>query len=177
MPATDRSLELARAAAHAADDKLATTIVGIDVSEQLAITDAFLLVSATNERQVGAIVDAVEDALREIGSEPIRREGQRDGRWVLLDYGEIVVHVQQEEERQPRDFEQQAQLAEYAAKGFSHDFADRHPDARAGTCQGTSPLVDDADEASGSAAGKTGCLQQHRRKIAARLGTQAALTP
>ena len=100
MTATDRAVELVTAAARAASDKLATDILAFDVSEQLAITDAFLLVSATNERQVGAIVDAVEDALREIGSKPIRREGQRDGRWVLLDYGEIVVHVQHEEERQ-----------------------------------------------------------------------------
>ena len=59
-----------------------------------------MLASATNDRQVKAIVDEVEDKLREIGSKPIRREGERDGRWVLIDYGEIVVHVQHEEERQ-----------------------------------------------------------------------------
>ena len=99
MPATDRSLELARAAAHAAAEKLATTIVGIDVSEQLAITDVFVIASAQTERQVGAIVDEVEDSLRELGSKPVRREGQRDGRWVLLDYVDIVVHVQHAEER------------------------------------------------------------------------------
>ena len=100
MTATDHAIELVVAAARAGSDKRGEQIVAFDVSEQLAITDAFLLVTATNERQVGAIVDAVEDALREIGSKPIRREGQRDGRWVLLDYGEIVVHVQHEEERQ-----------------------------------------------------------------------------
>jgi ribosome-associated protein len=100
MTATDHAIELVVAAARAGSDKRGENICAFDVSEQLAITDAFLLVSATNERQVGAIVDAVEDALREIGSKPIRREGQRDGRWVLLDYGEIVVHVQHEEERQ-----------------------------------------------------------------------------
>ena len=65
MPATDRAVQLARTAAAAAADKLATTIVGIDVSEQLALTDVFVIVSASNERQVGAIVDAVEDALRD----------------------------------------------------------------------------------------------------------------
>ena len=59
-----------------------------------------MLASATNDRQVKAIVDEVEDKLREIGAKPIRREGERDGRWVLIDYGEIVVHVQHEEERQ-----------------------------------------------------------------------------
>ena len=100
MTATDHAIELVVAAARAGSDKRGENICAFDVSEQLAITDAFLLVSATNERQVGAIVDAVEDALREVGSKPIRREGQRDGRWVLLDYGEIVVHVQHEEERQ-----------------------------------------------------------------------------
>ena len=99
MSATDRALELVRIAAHAASDKLATNIVAFDVSEQLAITDAFVLASASNERQVQAIVDEVEDKLREAGAKPIRREGHKEGRWVLLDYGEIVVHVQHEEER------------------------------------------------------------------------------
>ena len=81
-------------------DKLGQHIIAFDVSEQLVITDAFLLASATNDRQVKAIVDEIEDKLRELGAKPIRREGERDGRWVLLDYGEIVVHVQHEEERQ-----------------------------------------------------------------------------
>ena len=100
MPATDRSLELARTAAAAADEKLATTISGIDVSDQLALTDAFVIVSASSDRQVGAIVDEVEDRLRDKGAKPIRREGERDGRWVLLDFGDIVVHVQHDEERE-----------------------------------------------------------------------------
>jgi ribosome-associated protein len=100
VPATDRSLELARTAAAAADEKLATTISGIDVSDQLALTDAFVIVSAASDRQVGAIVDEVEDRLRDKGAKPIRREGERDGRWVLLDFGDIVVHVQHDEERE-----------------------------------------------------------------------------
>ena len=99
MTATDRALELVRTAAQAASDKLAENIIAFDVSEQLVITDAFLLASAPNDRQVKAIVDEIEDKLREVGAKPIRREGQREGRWVLLDYGEIVVHVQHEEER------------------------------------------------------------------------------
>ena len=99
MSATDQAVSLVHTAARAASDKLATHIMAFDVSEQLAITDAFLLASATNDRQVKAIVDEVEDKLREIGAKPIRREGERDGRWVLIDYGEIVVHVQHEEER------------------------------------------------------------------------------
>ena len=100
MPATERVVELLTAAAEAAHDKKAENVLAFDVSEQLAITDAFLVASASNDRQVRSIVDEVEDKLREIGAKPIRREGQRDGRWVLIDYGEIVVHVQHEEERQ-----------------------------------------------------------------------------
>ncbi len=99
MTATDRALELVRAAAQAASDKLGEHILAYDVSEQLIITDAFLLCSAANDRQVRAIVDAVEDRLRELGAKPVRREGEREGRWVLLDYADIVVHVQHEEER------------------------------------------------------------------------------
>ena len=100
MTATERALELVHTGARAASDKLATDLLAFDVSEQLAITDAFLLASGANDRQVKAIVDEIEDKLREIGSKPVRREGERDGRWVLIDYGEIVVHVQHSEERQ-----------------------------------------------------------------------------
>ena len=99
MVATDQALDLAKAAAKAAADKLATTIVGIDVSEHLALTDVFVIVSGETERQVGSLVDEIEDVLRDMGSKPIRREGQRDGRWVLIDFGDIVVHVQHDEER------------------------------------------------------------------------------
>jgi ribosome-associated protein len=99
MTADDHAVTLVEVAALAASDKLATNILAFDVSEQLAITEAFLLASASNDRQVKAIVDEIEDKLREAGAKPIRREGQREGRWVLLDYGEIVVHVQHDEER------------------------------------------------------------------------------
>jgi ribosome-associated protein len=100
MTATDHAVSLVHTAARAASDKLAQHIMAFDVSEQLAITDAFLLASATNDRQVRAIVDEIEEKLRERGEKPIRREGERDGRWVLIDYGDVVVHVQHEEERQ-----------------------------------------------------------------------------
>jgi ribosome-associated protein len=100
VPASDRAIELASAAALAAEDKLATDVVALDVSEQLVITDVFLLASAPNDRQVKAIVDEIEEKLREAGEKPIRREGERDARWVLIDYGDVVVHVQHEEERQ-----------------------------------------------------------------------------
>ena len=99
MTATEHALTLVRAAASAAAEKLGQQIVAFDVSDQLAITDAFVLASASNDRQVKAIVDEVEDKLREIGAKPVRREGERDGRWVLIDYGDVVVHVQHEEER------------------------------------------------------------------------------
>ncbi|HWJ10868.1 MAG TPA: ribosome silencing factor, partial [Nocardioides sp.] len=100
MTATEHAVELIRAAAVAASDKLATDQLAFDVSEQLAITDAFLLASGGNDRQVRAIVEEVEDKLRELGAKPIRREGHRDGRWVLLDYGDVVIHVQHTEERE-----------------------------------------------------------------------------
>lgn len=100
MAARQHAIDLARAAAEAAEDKLATKIVALDVSEQLALTDIFVLASAPNDRQVNAIVDGVEDKLRQLGVKPVRREGERDGRWVLLDFSDIVVHVQHEEERE-----------------------------------------------------------------------------
>ena len=99
MTATDRAVELVEIAALAASDKLATDIIAYDVSEQLVITDAFLLCSAPNDRQVRAIVDEIEEKLTRAGAKPVRREGEREGRWVLLDYLEIVVHVQHAEER------------------------------------------------------------------------------
>ena len=99
MTATPRALELVREAAEAAADKLATDLIAFDVSEQLVITDAFLLCSAANDRQVKSVVDEIEDRLRALGAKPVRREGERDGRWVLLDYADIVVHVQHSEER------------------------------------------------------------------------------
>jgi ribosome-associated protein len=96
----DRASELIAAAAVAAADKLAHDIIAYDVSDILAITDAFLLASAANDRQVKAIVDGIEEQLlRELGVKPVRREGDREARWVLLDYVDIVVHVQHAEER------------------------------------------------------------------------------
>jgi ribosome-associated protein len=99
LTASPRSIELAEAAASAAADKLATDLVIIDVSDQLVITDCFVLASAPNDRQVKSIVDGVEERLQTLGAKPVRREGERDGRWVLLDFVDIVVHVQHTEER------------------------------------------------------------------------------
>lgn len=99
MPATEHARALALAAASAAADKKAENIVLLDVSDQLVITDVFLVASAPNERQVRAVVDAVEERLLTRSEKPIRREGHRGGRWVLLDYADLVVHVQHNEER------------------------------------------------------------------------------
>jgi ribosome-associated protein len=99
MTATDHAVSLIEVAARAASDKLASDILAFDVSDQLAITDAFLLASASNDRQVKAIVDEIEEKLRQVDAKPLRREGQREGRWVLLDYGDVVIHVQHDEER------------------------------------------------------------------------------
>lgn len=99
MSATPDAVRLAVAAAEAASDKLASDILAIDVSERLVITDVFVLATAANDRQVGAVVDAVEERLRAEGAKPVRREGLREGRWVLLDYADVVVHVQQPEQR------------------------------------------------------------------------------
>lgn len=99
MAASERALELALTAARAASDRKAQEIIALDVSERLVLTDVFLIASATNERQVGAIVDAVEEALHKAGAKAVRREGVRQARWVLLDYVDLVVHVQHAEDR------------------------------------------------------------------------------
>jgi ribosome-associated protein len=99
VTATARAIELTEIAALAAADKLAQDIVAYDVSEQLAITDTFLLCSGANDRQVRAIIDEVELRLKQAGATLVRREGEAEGRWVLLDYVDIVVHVQSKEER------------------------------------------------------------------------------
>lgn len=99
VTASAEATEMATIAARAAAAKLADNVVVLDVSEQLVITDAFVIASASNERQVNAIVDEVEEKMRRAGYKPARREGAREGRWTLLDYVEIVVHIQHEDER------------------------------------------------------------------------------
>jgi ribosome-associated protein len=99
MTASAEALEMAAVAARAAAAKLATDVVVIDVSDQLFITDCFVIASASNERQVNAIVEEVEEKMRLAGHKPARREGTREGRWILLDYIDIVVHVQHSDER------------------------------------------------------------------------------
>ena len=99
MTASAEARETALIAAQAAADKLATDVSIVDVSDRLAITDAFVLTSAPNERQVQSIVDEVEERLREHGVTPVRREGGAEGRWVPLAFVDVVVHVQHTGER------------------------------------------------------------------------------
>lgn len=99
MTAAPEAIEMAAVAARAAASKLADDVVVIDVSGQLVITDCFVIASASNERQVNAIVDEVEEKMRRAGYKPARREGAREGRWTLLDYVDIVVHIQHQDER------------------------------------------------------------------------------
>jgi ribosome-associated protein len=100
VTATDHALQLVNTAAQAAADRLAHDIIAYDVSDVLAITDAFLLASAPNDRQVKSIVDEIEERLnKQLDAKPVRREGDREARWILLDYVDIVVHVQHSEER------------------------------------------------------------------------------
>lgn len=99
MSATREAIDMATVAAGAATAKLADDVIVIDVSGQLVITDCFVIASGSNERQVNAIVDEVEEKMRQAGYQPARREGTREGRWTLLDYRDIVVHVQHRDDR------------------------------------------------------------------------------
>lgn len=93
-------------AAAAAADKKAERIVILDVSKQLVITDYFVIASGTNDRQVKTIAEEVERRLATgHGLKPFRREGEREGQWVLLDYVDFVVHVFLREQREYYDLE------------------------------------------------------------------------
>ena len=100
MSADDKSIELAIAAGQAAKSKKATEVIALDVSQRLVLTDMFVLATGNNERQVRAIVDAVDEAMTKAGVKLLRREGLEQAHWVLLDYGVLVVHVQQEDDRE-----------------------------------------------------------------------------
>ena len=100
MSADDKSIKLAIAAGQAAKSKKATEVIALDVSQRLVLTDMFVLATGNNERQVRAIVDAVDEAMTKAGVKLLRREGLAQAHWVLLDYGVLVVHVQQEDDRE-----------------------------------------------------------------------------
>lgn len=99
MTATERAIALTQVAAAAADSKQGDDLVALDVSGPLPLTDVFLLVTGRNERNVQAIASEIEDRMLEAGAKTLRREGRAEGRWILLDFGDIVVHVFHEEER------------------------------------------------------------------------------
>ncbi|CAB4945861.1 MAG: ribosome silencing factor [Actinobacteria bacterium] len=98
MPARESTIALTQRAAQAVIEKLGTNLVAVDLSEQMVLSEVFLIVTGQNERQVDAIADEVERKLAEIGEKPARREST--GHWVLLDYSDLVVHIQSEEIRQ-----------------------------------------------------------------------------
>jgi len=100
VPADERSRHLAVVAARAAAEKKAEEIVALDVSEQLVLTDAFVVASGATDRQVRAIVDAVDEAMHREGVRTVRKEGVSEAHWMLLDYGDVIVHVQQTEDRE-----------------------------------------------------------------------------
>lgn len=98
--AVNESLQRTQMAARAASDKLASDILILDVQALIAITDYFVICSGRNERQVQTIVEEIERRLAAEGARPYRREGVHQGRWVLLDYLDFVVHVFHAEERE-----------------------------------------------------------------------------
>jgi ribosome-associated protein len=99
VTASDHARELLSTAALAADAKQGEDLVALDVSGPLPLTDVFLLVTGRNERNVQAIASEIEDKLLEVGAKPLRREGRAEGRWILLDFGDLIVHVFHEEDR------------------------------------------------------------------------------
>ena len=105
MPATDHAVALTRVAARAAAEKKAEGIMAIDVSERLVLTDVFLILSGDNDRQVRAIVDAIDEAMLKAGAKRRLREGLEEAHWVLIDYTDVIIHVQQGEDREYYELE------------------------------------------------------------------------
>lgn len=99
MTAGEQSREMLNIAAAAADAKGGEDLIALDVSAPLPLVDIFLLVTGRSERNVAAIADEIEDRLLEAGHRRLRREGRQESRWVLLDFGDLVVHVFHEQER------------------------------------------------------------------------------
>ena len=99
MTATPKAIQVANIAAAAAADKLGENIIALDVTEPMPLTDVFLLASGRNERQVAAIADESEFKLLEAGVKYLRREGKETGRWILLDFGDVICHIMHEEDR------------------------------------------------------------------------------
>jgi ribosome-associated protein len=92
MPASKSVIDLTQVAARAIAEKLGTDMIALDLSDQLVLSEVFLIATGGNVRQVDSIADFVEEKLREIGEKPARREGTEE--WILLDYSDLVVHIQ-----------------------------------------------------------------------------------
>jgi ribosome-associated protein len=99
VTATARARELLTVMALAADSKQAEDLVALDVSGPLPLTDIFFLATGRNERNVQAIAGEIEDKMLEAGAKTLRREGRAEGRWILLDFGDVVAHIFHEEDR------------------------------------------------------------------------------
>lgn len=153
MSATPDAIELARTAARAAAERKAEQIIAIDVSERLALTDVFLIVSGANDRQVRSIVDAVDEAMFKAGAKRKMREGFDEARWVLIDYGDIVVHVQQTEDREFYSLERLWRDCPLIDLPTGADAADGVDGDGAGVTAGAVGAVGDAGAAAGGAAG------------------------
>jgi ribosome-associated protein len=142
LTVNDFSLSILQVAAAAADAKQAHDIVALDVSEALGITDAFLVASASNERLVNAVVDEIEEKLAErLELRPIRREGRSEGRWVLLDYGDVVIHIQHDEDRAFYALERLWRDSPVVALGPSEDAVGTSPEESAQAS--STPAADD----------------------------------
>ena len=100
MPASDEAVALGVAAAAAADERSATDAVLLEVADVLVVADLFLVVSVSNERQLGAVAQGIEDALHAHGRRPLRREGVPSSGWMLIDFGDLVCHVLHTEQRE-----------------------------------------------------------------------------
>ena len=100
-PKVSAALQLAQVAASAADEKQGTDIMVLDVGDVLAITELFVVATASNSRQVGAIQSEVSHKVREkLGRSPLRSEGTVEQQWVLIDYGDVVIHIFAQEARE-----------------------------------------------------------------------------
>ena len=97
MPASKLCVERTQIAARAAVDKFGTELVALDLSDQSVLSEVFLIITAANAKMIDSIADEVEEKLRLAGDKPLRREGSDE--WVLLDYSDLVVHIQSSELR------------------------------------------------------------------------------
>ncbi len=155
MPATTEAIELAVEVATAADDKLASDLALYDVADVLAVVDVFAIASAASDRQVRAVVDSIEQRLRdERDRRPLRREGTPESGWVLLDYGDVVAHVFQSEQRSFYDLDRlfsdvrsfDPLSGEIAREATRLDDDDPSPDLAEAIEQARPPRGDGADD-------------------------------